>query len=414
MPSSRSSGARASAARPELPARAIDSARQFLASAAGTFGSSGSTPAAHGVRAGPASACGQPSGRRRAAHVVLVAERTRKASGRLPRSFSAARHGLAFQRAAHAAGEAKKDEAKPGEAKEAAKDEKEEEQKNPRQAAALAITETPPAKLAPSAWENVIFSATAPMIAVLFTNPFDVAKTRMQLQGELMRAGEGRKFANVFDCLIKTAKYEGFAGLQKGLGSMLVREALINSLRLGTFEPILHRIHDRDLGPAPIFKKLIAGGIAGALGSFAANPVELVKTRLQSRASSNIAVGNQFEYSVRPARPAPPRPAPPRPPRPAHPPAPPRPPRPAPPAPRPLDRALAPPLLPGLLDAAGSIVRENGVTGLWKGASAGVLRSVVGNATMLTTYQQARLGFAPLRFPSHRFPSLPFAWLRRI
>eukprot|EP00741_Cyanophora_paradoxa_P005898 tig00000949_g5716.t1 len=206
---------------------------------------------------------------------------------------------------------------------------------------ALALTTAPPKKIKPTEIEGFIFGGVAPMIAVLFTNPFDVVKTRMQLQGELMRKGEGKVFDNVFDCLIKTAKYDGIAGLQKGLKSMLVRELVINSLRLGTFEPILHRIHDHDFGPAPIWKKLIAGGIAGLLGSFAANPIELVKTRIQSRASSAIACGNQFDYA-------------------------------------------------GPIDAAMSIIKENGITGMWKGATAGMLRATLGNAVMMSTYSTLR------------------------
>ncbi|KAJ2960781.1 hypothetical protein NUW54_g14417 [Trametes sanguinea] len=48
------------------------------------------------------------------------------------------------------------------------------------------------------------------------------AKTRMQLQGELMRHGGNKVYSNVFDALIKTWRNEGFRGVQRGLGPALL------------------------------------------------------------------------------------------------------------------------------------------------------------------------------------------------
>lgn len=46
----------------------------------------------------------------------------------------------------------------------------------------------------------------------------DVAKTRMQLQGELAKDGGVRVYKNVFDVLAKTWRNEGIRGMQRGLG----------------------------------------------------------------------------------------------------------------------------------------------------------------------------------------------------
>ena len=51
-----------------------------------------------------------------------------------------------------------------------------------------------------------------------FSNIPDVAKTRMQLQGELAKDGGVRVYKNVFDVLAKTWKNEGIRGMQRGLG----------------------------------------------------------------------------------------------------------------------------------------------------------------------------------------------------
>ena len=46
----------------------------------------------------------------------------------------------------------------------------------------------------------------------------EVAKTRMQLQGELVKSGGTKVYKNVIDVLVKTWKNEGIRGVQRGLG----------------------------------------------------------------------------------------------------------------------------------------------------------------------------------------------------
>ena len=55
-------------------------------------------------------------------------------------------------------------------------------------------------------------------IQVTFSNPAEVAKTRLQLQGELVKSGGVKVYQNTLDVLIKTGRNEGIRGIQKGLG----------------------------------------------------------------------------------------------------------------------------------------------------------------------------------------------------
>ncbi|CAG0884672.1 unnamed protein product [Cyprideis torosa] len=52
--------------------------------------------------------------------------------------------------------------------------------------------------------------------ACLFTNPIDVMKTRIQLQGELTR-GQKKHYRNMFHGFYVLVKEEGFLAMQKGL-----------------------------------------------------------------------------------------------------------------------------------------------------------------------------------------------------
>ena len=103
----------------------------------------------------------------------------------------------------------------------------------------------------------------------------DRAKTLTQLPD----GGYGR---NIADALRKVCKEEGLLpGLYRGLPVAMVREASKNMFRIGMFFPILRAMHDDKDGPAPAWKRFLAGTCTGALGAVASNPFDLVKTRLQ-------------------------------------------------------------------------------------------------------------------------------------
>lgn len=72
--------------------------------------------------------------------------------------------------------------------------------------------------------------------AIVFCNPFDVAKTRLQLQGEL--AGAGKKagpYRGVLHCLFTIARIEGLAGLQRGLAPGALFQFTLTSIRFGFY-----------------------------------------------------------------------------------------------------------------------------------------------------------------------------------
>ena len=52
---------------------------------------------------------------------------------------------------------------------------------------------------------------------VTVSNPAEVAKTRLQLQGELAQGGGPKVYHNVVDVFAKTWRNEGIRGIQRGL-----------------------------------------------------------------------------------------------------------------------------------------------------------------------------------------------------
>lgn len=54
-------------------------------------------------------------------------------------------------------------------------------------------------------------------LKVTVSNPAEVAKTRLQLQGELAKEGGKKVYKHSLDVFVKTWKKEGIRGMQRGL-----------------------------------------------------------------------------------------------------------------------------------------------------------------------------------------------------
>ena len=129
----------------------------------------------------------------------------------------------------------------------------------------------------------------APAMAAFVTNPADVAKTRLNMSRELQRG----RVSSVVQCWRAIVAAEGLAGLQRGLGFVLVREASKNAFRLGLYEPLVSALDSairpaaarndpvRIATPPAMTSRVAAGAISGGLAAFLCNPLDLLKTRIQ-------------------------------------------------------------------------------------------------------------------------------------
>eukprot|EP01084_Bolivina_argentea_P115051 204687_1 len=131
--------------------------------------------------------------------------------------------------------------------------------------------------------------------ACLFSNPFEVIKTRMQVQGE--QGATVRAFRNSFDALYVICRNEGIHGIQRGLVPAIGYQVCMNGTRLGSYGPI-----KRLLGAEPnrslfVMRTVAAGAISGCLSAVIGSPFYLVKVRLQTQASgATVALGTQHGY----------------------------------------------------------------------------------------------------------------------
>ena len=119
--------------------------------------------------------------------------------------------------------------------------------------------------------------------------PVDVVKTRLQMDGS---GGAVKQYAGSLDCAGKLVKADGPSALFKGLPPALVRQSTYGSLRYGLYGPIKNSMGIKAGEKVPLWKKIVAGGGAGAIASAVANPTDLLKVRLQTDGMAKDAEGN--------------------------------------------------------------------------------------------------------------------------
>lgn len=125
----------------------------------------------------------------------------------------------------------------------------------------------------------------ATMTAALFTNPIEVVKTRMQLQGELERresitssllstnksststskpiaapTESTIRYRNPVSAFITIARTEGLRGIQSGLGPAIFYQLMMNGTRLGMYGPL-----QRWISPDPNTRTYRTNVLAGCM-----------------------------------------------------------------------------------------------------------------------------------------------------
>lgn len=123
-------------------------------------------------------------------------------------------------------------------------------------------------------------SGVSVSIANVATMPMDVTKVRMQLQA--IRMPDGTKPPGLLQTGVNIVKNEGFLALYSGLGPAIGRGLFYGGVRLGCYGPIKEAMgvtsENRSLA-----RKIAAGSISGGFAAVITNPLDLIKTRMQSK-----------------------------------------------------------------------------------------------------------------------------------
>ncbi|KAI1635895.1 calcium-binding mitochondrial carrier protein Aralar1 [Biscogniauxia mediterranea] len=131
-------------------------------------------------------------------------------------------------------------------------------------------------------WEyEVLAGGTAGACQVVFTNPLEIVKIRLQVQGEVAKATEGAQKRSA----MWIVKNLGLAGLYKGASACLLRDVPFSAIYFPTYSHLKKDF----FGESPtkklgVLQLLTAGAIAGMPAAYLTTPCDVIKTRLQVEA----------------------------------------------------------------------------------------------------------------------------------
>lgn len=180
---------------------------------------------------------------------------------------------------------------------------------------------------------NFGLSAVASGVAETVTFPLDITKTRLQLQGQSSSSGPKR---GLFTMMRGIVVEEGFTALYQGLPAAVMRHVIYTGARMGVYEELRGAMGKNADGSFPIWKAMICGMSAGAVSQLVASPTDLVKVQMQTE-GRRVLLGQPRLYK-------------------------------------------------GTMDCFSTILRTNGVAGLWRGWVPNVQRAALVNLGELTAY----------------------------
>jgi len=115
----------------------------------------------------------------------------------------------------------------------------------------------------------------------VFTNPLEIVKIRLQVQGEVAKSVEGAPKRSA----IWIVKNLGLVGLYKGASACLLRDVPFSAI----YFPAYSHLKSDLFGESPtkklgVLQLLTAGAIAGMPAAYLTTPCDVIKTRLQVEA----------------------------------------------------------------------------------------------------------------------------------
>ncbi|EDW93451.1 mitochondrial 2-oxoglutarate/malate carrier protein [Drosophila yakuba] len=184
----------------------------------------------------------------------------------------------------------------------------------------------------------------AGMLGTCIVQPLDLVKTRMQISAT---TGE---YKSSFDCLLKVFKNEGILALYNGLSAGLMRQATYTTARMGFYQMEIDSYRKNFNAPPTVLASMGMGILAGAFGAMFGNPAEVALIRMMS--DNRLPPEERRNYK-------------------------------------------------GVVNAFVRIVKDEGVTTLWKGCMPTVGRAMIVNMVQLASYSQLKAAF------SNYFSGLP-------
>ncbi|XP_023940259.2 mitochondrial glutamate carrier 1 [Bicyclus anynana] len=142
---------------------------------------------------------------------------------------------------------------------------------------------------------KIINGGIAGIIGVSIVFPLDLVKTRLQNQ-TVGPSGE-KQYKNMLDCFKQTYRAEGYFGMYRGSAVNIILITPEKAIKLAANDLFRFHLTLKD-GSLPVFRQMIAGGLAGACQIVITTPMELLKIQMQDagrQAAQAAKEGKKFE-----------------------------------------------------------------------------------------------------------------------
>ena len=127
--------------------------------------------------------------------------------------------------------------------------------------------------------------------AITLTNPIDVVKTRLQLQGELTKTGRSaeKAYTGIGQALLRISRREGLQGLQRGLMAAYLLQFSNVGCRFGAYGSLKELLGVKPGASATdSLTSMLLGAASGSLAAVVSNPFFLLKSRFQAAGSEDV------------------------------------------------------------------------------------------------------------------------------
>jgi hypothetical protein len=179
----------------------------------------------------------------------------------------------------------------------------------------------------------------AEMVSCVVWLPIDVVKERLQTQGPDVKD----RYRNSWDGLVRVARLEGARGLYKGYFMTLGSFGPFSAIYFAAFELYKRLLFGIDAaGTTSVAASFVSGALANVTACVCTQPLEMVKTRYQiqrARLTASGALFDQYTYAYT-----------------------------------------------GMRDGVNTIVKETGVTGLWRGTVSRAVYTVPNAAITMSLF----------------------------
>jgi len=128
---------------------------------------------------------------------------------------------------------------------------------------------------------EVLAGASGGCAQVMFTNPIEIVKIRLQIAGEI--AGGERVTA------MSVGRELGLRGLYRGARACLMRDAPFSAIYFPLYAHLKGHWADQETGVTPFNKILLSATLSGAPAASLVTPMDVIKTRLQVKLRSGQA-----------------------------------------------------------------------------------------------------------------------------